>query len=255
MSCRLEQIYRYPVKGLNAQQLESVALTPGKTLPGDRRYALALGSTAVDGLAVEWMPKNRFLALVAHEKLATLETEFDVETDVLTIKRRGRQLARGKCSDRVGRSMIEDFFAAYMKEEARGRPKMVTHKEDGVLTDTSEAFVSIINLASIRDLERVVKAPVHPLRFRANFYVDGLDPWAEFDWVGREISVGDDGVRLVVDRRIERCAATNVNPETAERDLNIPKSLHAGFRHIHMGVYARVVQGGPVRAGDAVIAA
>ncbi len=51
---------------------------------------------------------------------------------------------------------------------------------------------------------------------------------------------------------IERCAATNVDPETARRDLNIPLILKQGFGHINMGVYAAVVQGGDIATDDAV---
>ena len=50
----------------------------------------------------------------------------------------------------------------------------------------------------------------------------------------------------------ERCAATNVNPETAERDMNLPLTLRKGFGHMDMGVYAKVVSGGQIAPGDAV---
>ena len=40
---RIETIYRYPVKGLTAEAMEEVVLTPGATLPEDRRFALAQG--------------------------------------------------------------------------------------------------------------------------------------------------------------------------------------------------------------------
>ena len=60
------------------------------------------------------------------------------------------------------------------------------------------------------------------------------------------------GARLRVARPIERCAATNVNPATAERDLNLPRALMRGFGHVHMGVYAAVTEGGEVAVGDAL---
>ncbi|MEQ9575578.1 MAG: MOSC domain-containing protein, partial [Rhodospirillales bacterium] len=116
------------------------------------------------------------------------------------------------------------------------------------LTDHPDTVISVINLASILDLERVFQAPVDPLRFSANFYIDGIDPWAEFDWLGKTVALG--GAEASVTERIDRCAATNVNPATAERDLNIVKFLQAGFGHIDMGVFVRVTKAGPVAVGE-----
>jgi len=251
MTATIRHIYRYPVKGLTAEAMDAVDLAAGGYLPDDRRFALALATTPGTGTQTEWMPKRNFLALVKDAKLATLQTEYDHVSETLTIKRQGRQVARGKLTDRIGRAMIEDFFAAYMKEESRGRPRLVEAMPGDRLTDQSTAVISIINLASIRDLEeRVMKTAVDPLRFRANVYVDGIAPWAEFNWLGRQASLGAAGVTIT--ERIDRCAAVNVNPATAERDLNIVKALQAGYGHIDMGVFARVTTGGRIALGDAV---
>ncbi len=250
MTAEIKHLYRYPVKGLSAEPLDSIQLEVGGYVPGDRQFAVALGSTPVAGTHVQWMGKRNFLALIKSEKLATLETAFDAGTEVLTVKRQGRQLARGKLTDRVGRSMIEEFIAAYMGQDARGRPKVVEANPGDRLTDSPEAFVSIINLASIRDLERVVKAPLDPIRFRANVYIDGIDPWSEFDWIEKSVRAG--GVTLKIECRIDRCAAVNVNPQTAERDLNVVKMLQGGFGHIDMGVFAKVTGAGMLAIGDTI---
>ena len=102
----------------------------------------------------------------------------------------------------------------------------------------------------MKDLERVTRSPVDPRRFRANVWIEGAPAWQEFDWVGREISIGR--LRLKVVEPIERCAATNVNPDTAERDMNIPLTLRRGFDHICMGIYAEVLNDGEIAIGDAL---
>jgi uncharacterized protein YcbX len=150
-------------------------------------------------------------------------------------------------TDRLGRTLIAEFFAGYLAGAARGAPKLL-EAEGHMFSDIPEKRVSIINLASVRDLERVVRRPVDPLRFRANIYIDGAAPWEEFNWVGSTISIADVG--LEVEARIGRCAATNVDPETGERDLSIPRTLQAGFGHGDMGVYAAVVTGGVIAKGD-----
>jgi uncharacterized protein YcbX len=109
----------------------------------------------------------------------------------------------------------------------------------------------LVNGASIAALERMVGAPVDPLRFRANLYVEGAPAWSELGWIGSEIAVG--GARLRVISAITRCAATEVNPATAERDLAIPAALQRHFGHNLMGVYAEVVAAGDIATGDQLI--
>jgi hypothetical protein len=246
MSAIIAQIYRYPVKGLSAEPLARVALTPGRPLPHDRRFALAHGATRFDG-APHWLPRNNFLMLARNARLAALETRFDPETEVLTVSRHGRAVARGKATDPTGRAVLEQFFAAYLGDEAHGPPKIV-EAAGQPFSDTAQPRLSLINLASLGALARVAGAPVAPLRFRGNLYLDGVGPWQEFTWIGRELAVG--GARLRVVERIERCAATNVDPETGARDRNLPLALTKGFGHTDMGVYAEVVAGGDIAIGD-----
>ena len=93
-------------------------------------------------------------------------------------------------------------------------------------------------------------APVDPLRFRANLYVRGWAAWSEFDLIGQDLVVG--GARLRVVKRIVRCAATEVDPATGARDLPVPRALMDNFGHADCGVYADVVAGGVITAGDAI---
>ena len=103
-----------------------------------------------------------------------------------------------------------------------------------------------------RALEELWRTAIDPLRFRANLYIDGARPWEEFDWVGRDIRIG--GVTFSVDRKNGRCGATNVNPVTGQRDLDIPGSLRTAFGHKNLGVYLIAREGGAVAIGDAVAA-
>jgi len=83
-------------------------------------------------------------------------------------------------------------------------------------------------------------------RFRGNLIIEA-EAWAEFDWLGRVITIGD--VQLEVVKRIERCAATTVNPQTGERDQQVPLALRKNYGHADCGVYAIVRCDGMVRAG------
>ena len=247
---RVQAIYRYPVKGLSAEALARTRLAPGRTLPADRRYAIENGPSGFDPATPAYFPKIRFLMLMRNERLARLETRYDEATHVLTIREGGREVARGDLATAEGRATIEDFFRAFSADELRGAPRVL--QADGhSFSDVARKVVSIINLASVAAIETAVGAPVHPLRFRANVYVTGWPAWHEFELLGREIAIGD-AARLKIVKRIVRCAATNVDPDTGMRDLEIPTTLVETFGHMDCGVYGEVVSGGDIAVGDAV---
>ena len=249
MSITLLGLRRYPVKGLSAQVLGAVDLLPGRGIPHDRRFAIAHGTTPIDHAAPKWLPKAHFLQLMSNQRLAALVAEYDEDSTALVLKRGGRPVARGELSAPTGRTVIEQFFAAYMKAELRGAPRLVD-RGDEAFADAEAPFVSIINPASVADLERVVGRPVDAARFRGNILVDGVAPWAEFGWVGRRLRIG--AAELTVEERIGRCAATNVDPDTGQRDLTVPRDLRRGFGHEDCGLYARVKLGGRIAPGDSV---
>ena len=248
MPLRVVDICRYPVKGLSAEHLVRTVLTRGEGVPHDRRFAIARDTTDFDPERPAWRPKTDFLMLMRDAKLAELRSSFDDASGVLTIERGGEPAVRANITEPAGRAEVAAFFAAFMA--ARGAPKLV-EAAGHMFSDARRKVVSVINLASVRELERVMGRAVDPIRFRANLTLDGAPAWAEFAWTGREIAAGRARLRVV--GPIDRCAATMVNPATAERDLNIPRALKRAFGHVDMGVYAEVVDGGAVTIGDAVI--
>ncbi|MGD9785309.1 MAG: MOSC domain-containing protein [Hyphomicrobiaceae bacterium] len=245
-------LYRYPVKGLSPERLDEVVLAEGETVPGDRIYAIENGPGRFNPDDPKHLPKINFLMLMRNERLATLGTRFDDETQTLTILRDGRQVTRGQLSSKLGRSMIEQFLAAYMKADLRGAPHIVSAPGHS-FSDVARKCVHIVNLASVRDLERIGGRRIDPLRFRPNIIVDGLPAWSELTLVDKEIAVGP--ARLSVFTRTERCDATNVDPDNGARDMAIPALLRRTFGHSDFGIYAVVTEGGTIRTGDAIAGA
>ena len=242
-------LYRYAVKGLSPEALERVTLEAGGTMPFDRAYAIENGPGRFDPDDPRHLPKITFLMLMRDERLATLVTTFDDATETLTVSRAGKQVARGQLTTPLGRKMIEQFFAAYMQAELRGPPKVVSAPGHS-FSDVAIKCLHVVNLASVRDLERVVGRPVDPLRFRANVYVDGIEPWAELGWVGRELTLG--GVRTSIVDRTVRCDATNVDPQTGARDMGLPTLIRRTWEHGDLGIYAKIIGGGELAVGDMV---
>ena len=248
-TAQIASLYRYPVKGLSPEPLPSVRLEVGQTLPSDRRYAIENGPSGFAPEAPEWLPKSRFLMLMRNERLAGLQTRFEDRNNLLTIHQGNQEAVRGDLETAAGRTAIEQFFAANFTGELKGPPRVLSGR-DHSFSDVARKVVSIINLASVADIEGVVGQPVHPLRFRANMYVAGWPAWHEFELLDRTLAIGD--VRLKVVKRIVRCAAVNVDPESAARDLDIPHTLMRRFGHADCGIYAEVIAGGVIGVGDAV---
>ncbi len=257
VSPTIAALYRYPVKGLSPQALPRTRLTPGQTVPADRLYAIENGPTGFDPASPAYFPKQRFLMLMRNERLAALKTDYDEASHNLTIVHEGREAVRADLRTKEGRLAVEAFFRKFMPAELSGPPKVLSGEgapgAPHSFSDVAKKVVSIINLASIAALESAVGQPVDPLRFRANLYVRGWPAWHELDQLDREIHVGGK-VRLKVVKRIVRCAATNVDPVTAARDLNIPKTLMQTFDHMDCGIYAEVIEGGDIAAGNTVTA-
>ncbi|MCB1512779.1 MAG: MOSC domain-containing protein [Hyphomicrobiaceae bacterium] len=247
MQPHVAQIYRYPVKGLSPEPMAEVSLEPGQTLPHDRVYAIENGPGRFDPLTPRHLPKIAFLMLMRDERLATLKSAFDDATHRLTISRDGKQVAAGDLGTPLGRQMIEQFIAAYMAPSLRGAPRIVS-AEGHSFSDVDAKCVHIVNLETVRELGRIMGRDLDPLRFRANVYVTGIQPWSEFEWIGRSVTMGD--VELEPFKRTVRCDATNVDPMTGARDTSIPAALQRTQGHSDLGIYAMVRRGGTIKGGD-----
>ena len=254
-SLHVVSLHRYPVKGLSPEPLAAADLETGGYFPGDRLYAVENGPSGFDPQAPVHMPKIKFLMLMRQARLATLATRFDHATHVLTVAHEGREVVSADLSSEAGRAALEAFLADFCKGETRGRLRVVAAPREGAgapfrFTDSSAGFVSIVNLATIAELERTMGQRVDPLRFRANIVIDGAPAWSEHQWLGRTFAFG--AARLEPTKLIDRCNATKVDPQTGQRDLDIVGILMRTYGHLDLGLYARVTAGGRVAVGDPV---
>lgn len=249
MTLTITHLYRHPIKGLTPEPLTHTTLAVGEGIAQDRRFAIAHGTTVFDEAMPGWIPKSNFLMLMANARLAALKSTFDETSGVLTIDCGDGQRITADIRTAEGRAHIDDYLADFLGDEARGRPRLV-EAPGHMFSDHRNKVLSLINLASLRELERALGRPIDKRRFRGNLYFDGAEPWQEFKWLGHEIAVGS--ARLQITERIDRCPATNVDPQTGVRDMKIPKALREHFGHIYMGVYGRVSVAGPLAIGDPI---
>jgi uncharacterized protein YcbX len=249
-AAKIQAIYRYPVKGLSPEPLPRAWLAAGETLAGDRAYAIENGPSRFDPALPRYQPKTHYLMLMRNERLATLKTRFDAPSRTLVIARAGHEAVRGDLGTAQGRAAIEAFFAQFCPDELRAAPR-VLHAPGFSFSDVARKVVSIINLASVAALAQQMGAAIDPLRFRANVYLDGWPAWSELGLVGEEIAIGGNA-RLKIVKRIVRCAATNVDPDTGARDLAIPDALQRAYGHADCGIYGEVATPGEIAVGDRV---
>ena len=255
----IKQLYRYPVKGLSGESLPFVELKQGRGFPGDRVFAITNGSASFDVESLKPEPKTSFLVLMKYAELARLDTKYDSLREVLEVREHGSQrlLLESSLITDEGKAEIGIFFRNFLGEQViTGSPRVV-RREMHPFTDVSVVSpalmhsISLINLTSLYEVERALGKTLDPRRFRANVYFEGENPWEEFDWLDKEITIGS--IRAKVNFKTRRCPATDVNPDTAERDVTLPQFLRKTFGHGDLGVYAEIITPGVLRVGDTLL--
>lgn len=253
MSGHVAGIFRYPVKGFTPERLAHAELAPGEGFPHDRVWAVENGPSGFDPEAPAFTPKQKFTVLAATPKIAAARTRYDEASGTLTAEAPGVRAFAGRLDETSGREAFAAWLTGVLPVEDRRGPLKVVEGRGGFrFTDHPKGQVSIVNLASVRDLSARMGAQLDPLRFRANLYVEGWPPWVENEWTGRELMVG--WARAKVFKPIVRCAATEVDPTTGERDQEVVKALFDSYGHMFCGIYVHVTSPGRVSSGDAATA-
>ncbi len=250
MTGHVAAIFRHPVKGFTPESLTHVDLAPGEGFPHDRVWAVENGPSGYDPETPVFIPKQKFTVLAAMAEVAGARTRLDDASGVLSAEAPGAPTFAGRLADPDGRARFADWLTAFLGEAASGPLKVVDARGAFRFTDHPLGQVSIVNMASVRDLSEKMGVELDPLRFRANLYVEGWPAWVENDWTGREMMLG--WARAKVFKPIVRCAATHVDPATAVRDLDVVKALFDNYGHMFCGIYIHMTVAGRVGLGDAV---
>lgn len=248
MAGHIAALYRHPVKGFTPEPLSRAQLSTGAPFPCDRLYAVETGPSGFDPTAPAFVSKQKFAVLAALPQVAKAVTAFDEDSQTLSVQAKGLPDLMAPLGEEAGRQAFADWLTRLLGEEARG-PLRVLQAPGHRFMDHPKGDVSIVNLASVRDLEQKLGREVDPLRFRANLYVEGWPPWVENQWEGLGMMVG--WAQAKVFKPIVRCAATDVDPATAERDLEITKALFDHYGHMFCGIYVHIVRDGMASLGDA----
>ncbi|MSU91605.1 MOSC domain-containing protein [Rhodobacteraceae bacterium 2CG4] len=240
---RLARIDRHPIKSLGVESVERARLSPGATLPWDRVWALAHEAAKLTG---GWVPCANFIRVTKSPRLMAITARTDEDTGRITLTHPDRpQITVDPDTDS---DALVDWVRP-LTDAARAAPSHIVRAGVG-MTDSPYPSISVLNSASLAALSGRAGKPLNPRRFRGNLLLDGAAPWAEFDWIGRTLRIGE--AELEVRERITRCLATHVDPETGARDTDVLGTLRGGWDHADFGVYAVVTRGGVIARGDEV---
>ncbi|APE42358.1 molybdenum cofactor biosysynthesis protein [Sulfitobacter alexandrii] len=238
------QLFRHPLKSHGREELRTVALTAGQSMPFDRQWAVAHDRSKADG--TEWAQCVNFSIGTKAPKLAAIDARLDPDGETLHLTHPERPDLSFRPNTQGDR--LIDWVQPLVPQN-RAMPDRVLRLAGRGFTDTDFPSVSLCNLASHRAVEGKAGTDLSNLRWRGNIWFDSGLPWEELDWIGKEIAIG--GAVLGVREPIRRCLHTAANPATGERDVDTLGILNT-WDHQDFGIYAEVIRSGPVAVGDRV---
>ena len=240
----VSSIWRHPIKALGRESLTSVALKTGECLPWDRVWALAHeASKATIG---EWARCGNFNRAAGVPALMAITAELDEATQEITLHHPDRPDLTFHPDD-APEALVA--WSAPLVPSGRAQPSHVMRLDKHGYPDSAYPSVSLANTASHNQVEQHLGRDLSIHRWRSNIWFDGATPWAEFDWVGKDIAIGNAILR--VKEPATRCMSTAANPETGQRDADTLGALEH-FGHQEFSVLAEVIQDGTIALGDSV---
>lgn len=243
MTGRLAQICRHPIKGHGREDLASVRLLVDECLPFDRHWAVAHDAAQ---LTSGWNRCVNFARGAKAPQLMAITSKLDEVARRVVLRHPLRGELAFQPDDPSDLGKFLDWVRP-LNPQNRAQPVAIISAGIG-MTDSAFPSISILNLSSLGALSAKMGMDLSRDRWRGNLWLEGAAPWAEFDWIGRAVAIG--GAVLRIKERITRCSATMVDTLTGEVAGDTLAALERNFGHQDFGVYATVLQGGPVAVGD-----
>ncbi len=227
----VEAIFRYPIKSMRGEKLESVMLG-WHGLEGDRRLAL---QRLDDASGFPWLTASKLPELVV----------FSPE------RRDGELPTHVRTPDGSDVPVFGEELATVITRRCGMRVQMM-HSRNGLFDD---AHVSLIASDTIHEITRIAGVDADVRRFRPNILIQLSNPGAfrEDEWIGGIVQFGEgsDAPAVAVTMHDVRCSMINIDPDTAQRSPEVLKAAVTANNN-NAGVYATVTRTGTLTVGQRI---
>jgi uncharacterized protein YcbX len=231
---RISCIFRYPVKSMAGESLD-IARLGWHGIEGDRRFAFR---RLTDKSNFPWLTASKLPELILYKPFG-----LDSNNELLPTHVRAPD---GHEYELQSNELREEISSRY------GSDVELMNLKSGIF---DEASISVITSSSVRCIERESGREIDLRRFRPNVVIesDSAEPFEEDRWVGQTLvfGEGDDCAAVKVYMKDERCRMVNLDPDTAERDVQVMRTV-ARLNKNYAGGYGTVVRAGELHVGQVV---
>jgi uncharacterized protein YcbX len=224
---KIQSLWHYPIKSLLGEALNKLDLNE-RGVVGDRHFAIA------DDQGKFGSGKNtrRFRRI---DNLLSLRAVSD--DGVVSIG------FPDGCLVDVNSEKINHDLSEFLGQPVTVVPeRSIPHFDDGP--------VHLLLSSEVARLQNLTpSAQIDERRFRPNIILDTPQQMTDDDLVGRILKIGD--VQLQVTHKTERCRMVTIAQDDLKFEPDILRPIARDF-DVKFGVYAKVVQSGPVAVGQKV---
>ena len=255
MNCTIKSINYSPVKSLSFESINSCNVKKNFGVLNDRIFAFSRSIDFEKAKLIEKNPNkrklNNFLTLKNSPVLN--KYNFIYKKNKLTMLLEDKELISINSDNPENFSLISEKLLEL--ESSLEKPIFFLKNNDFPFYDTTNSnnvmnSISLININSIKDLENKINKKLEIQRFRGNFYVQGIEPFEERNWINKVIKINN--ISFKVQSHIPRCVAINLKPKTDDNSINLLQSLKKSFNHFDMGIYLIALEDGKINVGDKI---
>ena len=259
MSVTISSIHYCPVKSISFQSIKNCEIKKNIGIVGDRIFAFAKGLNFEQAKLFEKDPEdrrgkwNKILTLKNSPMMNKYNFIFDGSNLTLTFK--NKEILTINSNELNKYELISNKI---LELESSIKDSLILMKnEEFPFYDTSISkktvlnhSISLINNKSIQDFKNKINQEIEIQRFRGNIYINGIDAWEEQNWIGKIIKIND--VSFKVEKKIPRCVAINLKPNSDDKSLNLLQSLKKNYNHFDMGIYLTALNDGQINVGEKI---
>lgn len=247
---KIKNLYFSPVKSLSFNNVDTLEIIKNIGIKNDRIFAFSNNLNFKDIELIKNNPLKReiykFLSLKKYPELN--EYNFLFENNFLILEFENKIILKTDINNqhevKILCSKLEDMLPNI------NNINLLKDSMNPFFDTMPNKSISLINLNSIKDFEKLSNYQVEHERFRGNIYVEDLDKWEERKLVGKVLSIND--IKFKVIKEIPRCSATNIKPKTSDINLNIPFNLKKIYNHINLGIYLDPLNDGKINKRDLI---